>query len=422
MSRFEFHSPTISMDDLSDTSFSVALSLPPGAIQASLLQDDNFLPVLPVEQNSLHLTVINSSLLDNCCQSESNSSSQFTEEDDSWTLNLTSVISSEPTLSTISAEASIILPSQDMEVDDQLSIFHPLKAYGEAREAKQQVLVGEISRQLREKCSPMSTTLEHVAYYLIKASDDEGDYLRRFMKNLEELIRQGKKAVRLTSLRWMEEDCSYASAPERLGGINRWMTEHAQSLGLRLKMEETNIQELVAQLNKSRGREWLAFNCMPGFPHMRKRRNVINHATEFLKATKSSIGRSDRGIRTVERNGYGAFLEGKLVDLQALFESMELHFPGPDQLTEARMALECLFMGPYVSSLTTYQNWEESGETSRVVVSEMGLEARRISRREHHLVEAKELVKLGGGESPYWVRFEGAEDNRMALGYRGSTC
>lgn len=85
-------------------------------------------------------------MVDDVCEwvpSESNSSSQFTEEDDSWTLNLTSV---EPTLSTISAEASIVLPSQEMEVDDQPSIFHLLQAYGEAKEAEQQVLAGEISR------------------------------------------------------------------------------------------------------------------------------------------------------------------------------------------------------------------------------------------------------------------------------------
>ncbi|KAF8018790.1 hypothetical protein BT93_H3629 [Corymbia citriodora subsp. variegata] len=486
MSSFEFHSLTISMADISDTSFSVALSSPPGAIGAFPFQDDDFLPGVPVERYSLNLPVIDSSspdtllddMVDNVCEwlpSESNSSSQFTEEDDLWTLKLTSVISSEPTLSIVSAEAS----SQDMEVDDQLSIFHLLKAYGEAKEAKQQVLAGEISRRLREKCGLMGTALERVAYYLIEASDDEGDYLRQSMKNLEvtfyafyqihlvgrfahftasslildaipedtnELhiidfdIGEGVQwpslleelAVRLTSLRWMEEDCSCGSAPERLGGINRRMTEHAQSLGLRLNMEENNIQGLVEELNKSRGREWLAFNCMLGFPHVRKRRNIINHATESLKVAKSYISRSDQGIITVgdgigmeddamrEKNGYGAFLEGKLVDLQALFELMELHFPGPGPFTEARMALECLFMGPYVSSLTNYQNWEESSETGRVVVSEIGSEARRISKREHQL-EAKEFVRLGGGGSSYWVRVEGAEENQMALGYEGST-
>ncbi|XP_030464241.1 protein NODULATION SIGNALING PATHWAY 2-like [Syzygium oleosum] len=494
MSRFEFHSPTISIEDSPDTSFSVPLSSSTGEIGALPFQDDDFLAVVPEEQYSLNLPVIDSSfpdtllvdMVDEACEwvpSASNSSSEFTEEDDSWTLNLTSV---EPTFSTVSAEASIVLPSQDMEVDDQLSIFHLLKAFGEAKEAEQQVLAGEISRRLREKCSPMGTTLERVAYYLIEASDGQGDYLRQSMKNLEaafhafyqiypvgrfahftanslildampedtnelhiidfdigkgvqwpplleELVKRGQKAVRLTSLRWVEEDRSCGSDTERLGGINRRMTEHAQSLGLRLKMEETNIQGLVAELNKSRGREWLAFNCMLGLPHMRKGRNVINHATEFLKVAKSFISRSDQGVVTVgdgigmeddamrERNGYGAFLEGKLVDLQALFESMELHFPGPGEFTEARMALECLFMGPYVSSLANYQDWEESGETNRAVVSEMGLKARKISKREHHLVEAKELVRLGGGESSYWVRVEGAEENRMALGYRGST-
>ncbi|XP_030537672.1 protein NODULATION SIGNALING PATHWAY 2-like [Rhodamnia argentea] len=498
MSRFEFHSPTISMGNLSDTSFSVTLSSPPRAIWGvSPFQDDDFLLVFPVEQYSLNLPDIDGSLLDtllvdmvdDVCEwmpGESNSSSQFTEEDDSWTLNLPSVISSEPALSAISAEASIVLPSQYMEVDDQLNIFHLLKAYGEAREANQQVLAGEISSRLTEKCSPTGTSLERVAHYMIRASDGQGEHLSQSMKNLEaafhafyqiypvsrfahftanslildaipedthelhiidfdigegvqwpplleELVRRGQKEVRLTSLRWMEADCGCGSVTERQGGINRWMTEHAQSLGLRLKMAETNIQGLVAELNKSKGKEWLAFNCMMGLPHIRKRRDVIHHVTEFLKVAKSFIGRSDQGIITVgdgigmeddamrERNGYGAFLEEKLVDLQALFETMEIHFPGPGQFTEARRALESIFMGPYVSSLTNYQDWEESGETSRVAVSEMGLEARRISKSQHQLVEAKELVRLGGGESSCWVTVEGAEENRMALGYRGST-
>ncbi|KAI6686963.1 hypothetical protein NL676_032876 [Syzygium grande] len=279
MSRFEFHSPTISMEDSPDTSFSAPLSSSPGEIGALPFQDDYFLAVVPEEQYSLNLPVIDSSfpdtllvdMVDDVCEwvpSESNSYSQFTEEDDSWTLNLTSV---ETTLSTVSAEASIVLPSQEMEVDDQPSIFLLLQAYGEAKAAEQQVLAGEISRRLKEKCSPMGTTLERVAYYLIEASDGQGDYLRQSMKNLEaafhafyqiypvgrfahftanslildaipedtnemhiidfdigdgvqwpplleELVRQGKKEVRLTALRWMEEDCASGSATERLEG------------------------------------------------------------------------------------------------------------------------------------------------------------------------------------------------------------
>ncbi|CAK9150425.1 unnamed protein product [Ilex paraguariensis] len=92
---------------------------------------------------------------------------------------------------------------------------------------------------------------------------------------------------------------------------------------------------------------------------------------------------------------------------------MEWNFP--TYLAEARIAMESLFVAPYVSSASWFQKWEETSEGFDFQV-EAGLQARRLSKE--ILIEAKEMVKEG--ESSFEVRVEGHNENDMVLAWRGT--
>ncbi|KAK0606450.1 hypothetical protein LWI29_037909 [Acer saccharum] len=412
-------------------------------------------------------------------------------QEDVESLNLSTISSDhQGSICVQSDQTSLVLPSKDMEIDDHLSILHLLKAYGEATELGQEDLAREIARRLKEKACPIGTTLERVAYHFIKALENQVDYLStQSIKNyeaafkafyqifpygrfahfaansvileaipedarvvhivdfdigkgiqwpplIEELSRRssGNALFRLISIKWEEDhDCpslnSFAETKKRL-------YEHARISGLRLKVEEMDMEGLAIEMEKikRRGRrnEWLSFNLMVDLPHMGTIRNV-KHVIEFLKIAKDSINDhsvnfngTSRGIITagnvieaeklMDSNGFESFFQGKLLQLQAFFESMEWHFPF--QFIEARMAMESLFLAPQVSYLSRgSQKWEETTTTREGRDLEaIGLKAWRMSR--DHVQEAKELVREG--ESLYWVSTEGDSENQLVLGYMGT--
>ncbi|KAK8613238.1 hypothetical protein V6N13_101005 [Hibiscus sabdariffa] len=94
---------------------------------------------------------------------------------------------------------------------------------------------------------------------------------------------------------------------------------------------EELAKELKGMKNRDGSREWLAFNCMVGLPHMgeNKNRKPLN---EFLDITKQ-LSASNRGIVTLgdgddceklkDGSGFGAFFNGKLIRYQAIMELME---------------------------------------------------------------------------------------------------
>ena len=98
---------------------------------------------------------------------------------------------------------------------------------------------------------------------------------------------------------------------------------------------------------------------------------------EFLKVAKSILVHppnchtsSTKGIITFgdgdaweilkESPSFGSFFNGYLVHYQALLESIECTFQ--NHLGEARTAMECLFVAPFVSSLGWIQKWKEREE------------------------------------------------------------
>ncbi|XP_065881998.1 protein NODULATION SIGNALING PATHWAY 2-like [Euphorbia lathyris] len=227
-----------------------------------------------------------------------------------------------------------------------------------------------------------------------------------------------KRVFKLTIVKFEGEEGSSSK---------RVLYEYAKTFGVKLEIEEMGMEKLGMKMKKNERNEWLAFNCMVGLPHMRKRRSVSD-VIEFLKIAKSSISSNfnqgtitfgdgigwGKGVKLKESVSYGSIFEGQLSQFEAFLESIDTHFPH-EIMREARIAIECLFLVPYICSLIDPRMWEDISRESRGL-SEIGLKGLRMT--EENVGEAKELVKEG--ESYFWVNIEGLKHNQMVLGYKGT--
>ncbi|KAL6003165.1 hypothetical protein ACLOJK_023388 [Asimina triloba] len=234
---------------------------------------------------------------------------------------------------------------------------------------------------------------------------------------LEILAQVQNSPVRFTSMKWRDSNYSFEPAKKRL-------REYARSVGLVLEVDEMDMEELRREMKKRAmmmRNDWTVFNCMVGLPHMGLERSRRD-AWEFLRLAKEHLmGNDHMGIvtfgcgdgkemRAACSGGFGSYYEECMGHFQALFESMEWHFP--PHLSLARTAMECLFVGPYVSSHASHSMWEEMKE------AEMGLFQGGWRLSKNCLVEAKELVREG--TNPYAVKLEGECENEMVLEWKGS--
>ncbi|KVI11392.1 Transcription factor GRAS [Cynara cardunculus var. scolymus] len=362
---------------------------------------------------------------------------------------------------------SLMLPPDDMEVEGRTSLRRLLKAYGEAMEMGQEDLANVIVGCINEKASPLGGTMERVAFNLFQ-SGNQGDYIKQeSLKNFKaafkafyEIFPYGRfshfaansaileaimsdsgkvhiidfdigegvqwptmldalgklrKETKLTSIRTGEQ--SYTSFEE----TRNQLLDYASASGLKLDVQEITIGELVNEIEESEDHECLAFNCMLELPHMGRTRSR-SQVKEFLKVAKQLLSKN-KGIITigdgedVERmkycGGYSSFIDECLNHYQTLCESMEGNFP--EYLTEARIAMESLFVAPYVSSLLWHKKWVNLREDSEFKEN-LGLMGWRLSKES--LAEAKEMVK--GRESSYKIKVEGQNGNEMVLEYRGA--
>lgn len=368
---------------------------------------------------------------------------------------------------------SLVFPKEDTKTDDELSIRHLLKAIGEAKENQYNDLAYVISKKLEEKACPKGSILHRLAYYLTQTTSSSLDQhylaqeankhygealsifyqlfpcgkLAHFVANssIIEAIPSDAKTINIVDfdmgdgLQWppLIESISkrYPKVVVRLISLKwddnhkntkKWLYEHANtySCGLAFKVEEMGIEELALEMKKIgnlQGREnWVAFNCMKGLPHMKNRRNFRN-ITKFLNLARECIREKSniRGILTlgsgnfVENNeiGYQAFssiFEAELRRITNLLESMEIQMPS--QFSEARVAMECLFVAPYLSLLAKM----DERELRDGLVPKMGLEARRISKG--IIEEAKELTREES--AIYCIRTEGENENELILSYK----
>ncbi|KAM7463931.1 hypothetical protein LguiA_032052 [Lonicera macranthoides] len=421
----------------------------------------------PPENSASHMEGIENLEFEDVCK-------WFDESEIEGEVNFPSIWS--PSLSTKSSENSMVLPlvnqplelpESDMELDNQSGLRHLLQAYGEAMEMGQRELAEVIIGSVKERVSQLGEITERVAYNLFQSVETQEEYLKQeSAKNFElafkafyeifpygrfahfaansaileaipndaetvhiidfdmreavqwapmiEAIGRTKRALRLTSIRFKEHDCGFDETKRRL-------FDYARNFGLKMKVEEMGIEELKELKKRDNGREFLAFNCMAGLPHMGARKIKRSHVIEFLNIAKEVLakyttkkgvlvfGDGEDGERMKTCPQYGSFFDGHLKHYQSLYESMEMNFPM--YLMEARLAMESLFVAPYVSSLVWLQKWEEFRDGCFF----KGSEGRRISR--DSLMEAKEMVNEG--ESSYEVKIEGYEENEMVLEWKG---
>ncbi|KAJ4704366.1 nodulation-signaling pathway 2 protein-like [Melia azedarach] len=363
------------------------------------------------------------------------------------------------------------LPREDMKIENQLSANHLAKAYAEAMANQQRELAEPLDKEqaenyLKQECSevfgsafqaiyhmlpngmfahfgansailaaiPYDVQVLHIVDFDMGAGIQWCTMIMSIAQQQNGMIFQ-QITFKLTSIKWKEED-NY-DHEWRFEETKNRLHDYAYSHGLKLKVEEKELQDLAIEMRKTKKnregkREWLAFNCMHALPHMGRRRNrrnvmeFLSVAKEYLQANSSNTKTSNnnRGIITYGdgenwdkiRNcsGFGSFYDSSMDYYQALLESMEWNFP--TRLEKARMAMECLFVGPFVSSLALFEEWNQMKEVGDSFLTGFGLQEARFSNES--LMEAKVMVREG--KCLYSVRTEGENENVMVLEWNGT--
>lgn len=401
----------------------------------------------------------------NANDGEGNSSSPITVEGDEWSPCLSLESNQNPLVLT---DMPIDLPGEEMELDNELSLLHLLRAYGEAMENGNKELAKVIVKSINEKSNPLGTTVERVAYNLFESRDNHGEYLRQessknfitafkvfyqsltcgrfahFTANsailesvpddaatlhvidfdigegiqwpsLIEALSRKQKALRLTSVK-LEEECTWDFEETK-----KRLKDHAKQYGLKVQIEEKSIEDLAGELmrmkKRGQGRDWVVFNCMVGLPHM-ARRKPRSRVIEFLKVANELLA-NFAGIVTLGDGeaeedlgtccSYSSYFNKLLRHYQALFESLERNFPV--YLAEARIAMESLFLAPFMSPIAWSQDWEETTKSHNL---ETVLEGRKVSQES--LAEAK--IMVNERQNSYNVKIEGFSEHEMVLQWK----
>ncbi|KAL1808123.1 hypothetical protein ACET3Z_025113 [Daucus carota] len=374
---------------------------------------------------------------------------------------------------------SLILPTDDMEVDIQSSLCPLLQAYGEAMDDGQIQLADALVARINQKVSPVGKTLERVAFNLFQSTENQGCYIKQeASKNLEEAFKafyeifpygrfshfaansaileampddaetihivdfemgsgiqwpsliesigSTDKTLRLTSVK-AEDNYASESSIWKFEKTKWQLHEYARSYNIKLIIEEMTLEDLMKYIEISKSenkREWLAFNCMVNLPHLGSRRSR-NDIMKFLWVAQAvlvnfttyrgilTFGHGEEGEMMKNTSTFSSFFSDRLRHYHALYESMECNFP--DNFAEARLAMESLFLGPYVSSPSCFKRWEEM-KSGPVSASVIGLQGLKVSQES--LLEAKDMINEG--DTLYAVRNEGQNENELILEWGGS--
>lgn len=379
-----------------------------------------------------------------------------------------------------SIQQSLIVPQENMEIDNEVILPHLMEAHGEALEKGQKALAEVHLKCISQKVTPLGDSLETLAFYLSQEVTNHADYLKgEARKSFEEafkVIYQGnpigkiahfaaissileaaamledcdeihiidfcigngvqwpflleavskmKKRLKLTSVKWSDEN---SECVWNFEDTKRELYEYAKSCGLKLKVEEKELEVLVCEIKRMNKRglkkEFLAFNLMIGLPHMGMVRSRRKSAFEFVKVAEDLIknyggkgmvtfGDGDAFEKLKNSMSFKSFYEGNLVHYKALLESIESQFS--ERFSEARTACEVLFVAPCISSLDWLQTWEEMKSDGNFEVG-FSLEGGRLSK--NVLMEVGEVLR--GSESSYEARIEGQNENELVLEWKGN--
>nr|GEX91112.1 hypothetical protein [Tanacetum cinerariifolium] len=347
-----------------------------------------------------------------------------------------------------------------MEIDTQTRIENLLMAYADAMGMEHEELAKVIAKCISEKANPNGSPLERIVFNLLQRQEHQEEAylkhesLRNFVPAFRafysifpygrfahftacsaiieavpchvdvvhivdfdicegaqwplviEAVARIKKSLIITSIKLdQDQDSQFQETKRNLSNF-------ARVVGLNLKVQEIGLREMEERASRS---EFTAFNCMVGLPHMGRTRNRAQ-VMDFLKLAKGVLAKTEGIItfgagereRITNDSDYTPFFNKVLAHYQALYESMEWGFPS--YLNEARIAMETLFLAPFVSSSSWFQTWEEQREN---MVFD-GLKGERMSMESWN--EAKELVKEG--ETPYKIGIEGRNGNEMVLKWK----
>ncbi|RVW69779.1 Nodulation-signaling pathway 2 protein [Vitis vinifera] len=195
---------------------------------------------------------------------------------------------------------------KDVEMDNELSIVHLVMAYGEAVEKGEAELAVVLMNRIQEKVSPAGEVVERLSYYLFQPTDKQTNYLRQesaknfnvAFKAFYQIFPYGKfahfaansaileamphdaetihivdfdmgeglqwssmidaigqhhqKTVRLTSIKRREEGYVCAASQWRFEETKRHLYNHARSVGLKLKVEEMELQGLMNEIKRTK--------------------------------------------------------------------------------------------------------------------------------------------------------------------------
>ncbi|KAL3717012.1 hypothetical protein ACJRO7_008571 [Eucalyptus globulus] len=365
--------------------------------------------------------------------------------DKGWTPSPTPSLYSEISNDVSSVQASLVLPSEGMEVDYKLGLPHLLKAYGEAMENEQSELLDVISGCIGERANPLGNAMDRLAFYIFNRKQDLNYIKQEAFKNfkpasyaiyqisphgrfahfvanstiLESLpkhidavhvidfdmgeafqwwaliesmaMARRRVALRMTSMKLDDEKglIEFEEAKSRL-------QEQVKALGVELVVEEMRIDALVSEMKRLSQRggnnngaksQWMVFNVMKGLPHMGKRRSN-RQVGEFLRLAKEAIANPTIGGIITSGQGETSrksrnFIE--FFDKNIRYYHAILESMEPDfpsqQLVEAGLAVESLFVSPF----------EETRERLDVPLGSCGVDGWRISQAS--LMEAMGLIK-----------------------------
>ncbi|CAI9782363.1 unnamed protein product [Fraxinus pennsylvanica] len=331
-----------------------------------------------------------------------------------------------PGFSLESSEDSVVFPLTngsntlpgDMEMDNETSLHHLIKAYGEATENGQQELARVIVNSIEEKSNPLGKTMERIAFYLFQLKQNQGDYLRQeSLRNFTAAFKafyQGLPYGRLAH--FVANSAILEAMPDDAETI------HIVDFDIGEAIQWPPVIEAISQMHKA-----LKFTLIksddecssPCWDIEETKQRLQDHARELglkLQIDEKSVSDLASEITRTKKRGQArecSFLDKLLKHYQALFESLELSFPV--HLADARTALESLFLVPYMSSLHWFLDLEKLMENSDLQ-SETGLEGRKLSKQS--IIEAKQIVNER--ENTYKVKIEGHREHEMVLEWKGT--
>ena len=379
-----------------------------------------------------------------------------------------------------SIQQSLILPQENMEIENQVSLPHLMEAHGEALEKGQKALAEVNLKCISQKVTtPIGDSLETLAFYLAQEVTNHGDYLKgEAYKNFQaafkvfyqgnlvakiahfsaissileaamlvdcdeihiidycfgngiqwpfllDTVSKMNKRLKLTSIKWSDEN---SECVWNFEDTKRELYEYAKSCGLILKVEEKELEELISEIkimNKRGGKkEFLAFNLMTGLPHMGMVRSRRKHAYEFLKVAEDLIKNyGSTGIITFGDGDAFEKLKNSL-NFMSFFEGNLVHYKALLESIESQFSekfsearIACEVL--FVAPCISSLDWLQTWEEMKsdgYVKDEISLEGGRLSK--NVLLEVREMLR--GNDNSYQARIEGENENELVLEWKGT--